>query len=374
VAANDTIAAQHSWQPIDLVALGADEPDPPTIGGILYPGKRHLLYAEAETLKSWLALCLTAEQLELGQAVLWLDYEMDGRQVLGRLHDLGVSADAIRDQFIYLHPSEPLGELGTVTAFETLVAHRNPSLAVVDAMTAALTLQNLDPNIGRDIELFYRGIADRCRAHGAAVLVLDHVTKDRETRGRFAIGSERKVSAVDVALGLKIERAFGRGRSGLAHITVNKDRGGYLTRPRAADFEITSDPDTGRVTWSLSPPSPSTQASTDTGFKPTALMEKVDTYLSCQLGPVSRNQIALAVTGRKEYVLMAIDCLMQDGRAQLAEDGKRIITSGSRNVPAGSQPVPGTGSPVPHPYKGNHGNHPGAPEQTTPLELDGIPA
>ena len=32
---------KHSWAPVDLVKLTADPPEPPAIGGLLYPGKRH---------------------------------------------------------------------------------------------------------------------------------------------------------------------------------------------------------------------------------------------------------------------------------------------------------------------------------------------
>ena len=42
----------HSRQPIDLVAAAADPPEPPTIGGLLYPGKRTLLSGETESLKT----------------------------------------------------------------------------------------------------------------------------------------------------------------------------------------------------------------------------------------------------------------------------------------------------------------------------------
>ena len=30
--------AEHSWHPLDVLALAANPPEPPTIGGLLYPG------------------------------------------------------------------------------------------------------------------------------------------------------------------------------------------------------------------------------------------------------------------------------------------------------------------------------------------------
>jgi hypothetical protein len=44
-------SAEHSWRPIDLVAAASNPPEPPTIGGLLYPGKRTLLSGETETSK-----------------------------------------------------------------------------------------------------------------------------------------------------------------------------------------------------------------------------------------------------------------------------------------------------------------------------------
>jgi hypothetical protein len=81
---------------------------------------------------------------------------------------------------------------------------------------------------------------------GLAVLLLDHVAKDREARGRTAIGAQHKLAGVDVCYMLDIVQRFGKNLSGLSRLTVTKDRPGYIRaasagRKLAGDVEIHSE-------------------------------------------------------------------------------------------------------------------------------------
>jgi hypothetical protein len=68
----------HSWTASSLVARAATPPEPPTIGGLLYPAKRTLLSGETESLKTWLALILAKAELDAGYAVAWADLDAMG--------------------------------------------------------------------------------------------------------------------------------------------------------------------------------------------------------------------------------------------------------------------------------------------------------
>ena len=60
---------------------------------------------------------------------------------------------------------------------------------------------------------------------------LDHVTKDREGRGRYAIGAVHKLNALDGgAYILENRHPFGVGRTGRSTVRVAKDRPGQLRR------------------------------------------------------------------------------------------------------------------------------------------------
>jgi hypothetical protein len=180
---------------------------------------------------------------------------------------------------------------------------------VIDAFTGALQIHGLDPNSSIDVEKFYRLVVDTLRAHDGAVALSDHLRKDRESRGKWAIGSERKIGAADVHLGLEAAQPFGHGKTGKAKIVTHKDRPGQLPRPKAGELELVSDPDTGRVTWTLTLADPSDERP----FRPTHLMERVSRYVENCVGPPSRNEVEGAVKGNAKAVRLAIDTLLSEG-------------------------------------------------------------
>lgn len=311
----------HSWTPIDLLTVAAAPPEPPTIGGLVYPGRRHLFSGEPESLKSWVALVLCLEQIREGQNVMYVDFEMGGRETLSRLRAMGATDDELRAYFIYIEPDESFQDPEVKRDTVTLIGDRKPSLIILDAFTGALQVHKLDPNKSIDVEAFYRGVVDPLRSHNAGVVVLDHLAKDPNTRGRFAIGSERKVGAAEVHLGFEVIVPFGRGRTGRAKITTHKDRPGFLPRPRAAELELVSSPTSGLVTWKIEPGEPPDKTKP---FRPTALMEKISRYLELRLSPASRNDIESEVSGNNAAKRTALRILIEEGFAH--------VTDGPRNA------------------------------------------
>lgn len=85
------------------------------------------------------------------------------------------------------------------------------------------------------------------REHGAAVVVLDHVTKQEEA-SRYARGSGAKLQLVDVAFMVEPITPFRRDQGGLLKLTVSKDRRGYLARAHHVRVEA----DGGRLALSIS--------------------------------------------------------------------------------------------------------------------------
>src|SRR3954447_19138629 len=102
---------------------------------------------------------------------------------------------------------------------------------------------------------------------------LIYVTKNSETRGRYQIGSERKLAAVDVDLGFDAVRSLSRGGRGLIRITTQKDPPGHLTRPHPAELELVSEPDTHAISWTFRPAT--TNEETGNAFRPTTLIDRV---------------------------------------------------------------------------------------------------
>jgi hypothetical protein len=303
----------HTWTPVDLIATADTPPEPPSISGIAYPGRRHVYSGEPETLKSWAGLVLEVEQIREGHNVLYLDFaEMGGRDVLERLRALGLDDDTIAEQFIYLEPTEAMTDAVILADVTNMIVERKPSLVILDAFTGALEAHNLDPASAIDVQQFYRTVIDPLRAQGAALIVLDHLKKDPTNRGKFSIGSERKIGATDVHLGFEATQPFGRGKTGRAKITVHKDRPGYLSRPKAAELELVSD-HAGHITWTWTITEP--QADDDRPFRPTYLMERVSRFLEEYGEQESRRELQRAVKGNAATLTLAIKILVREGYA-----------------------------------------------------------
>jgi AAA domain-containing protein len=340
-----------SWAPLNLVELEPREARKPDLGGMLYPGLRHSLSAEPEAGKTLLARGIALDLIRNGESVAWLDFEADAWLMVEQMRCFGATDEDL-SRLVYVNPTEPIGAAGAADAITTTLQQFRPALVVVDAFIGLLDLHELDPWKSADIEKAFRGVVGAWRAEGAAVLVIDHVVKSRGDRGRFAAGSERKLGAVDVHLGLENVKPFGRGRQGRSKIIVHKDRHGWLHRPRLGDFVLESDEDGRNIAWEIEPPA---EDDAGTDFRPTLLMERVSIYMEALGESATRTQIENDVKGKAEWIRVATDRLLAEGHLTKAEGrGKRVEhakpfrdTSPSESVPNTSQD--GLSESVPRP-------------------------
>jgi hypothetical protein len=318
VAGLDAIRSRSSWEPVDLTPiLSGDYTVPaPTIcrrtdgHGLIYPGHIHSFAGEPESLKSWLVQCACAEQVSDGRHVVYLDFEDQAAGVVPRLQALRVPDELIAARFHYAHPESPLE--GHTRHLDRILAD-GCALLVIDGMTEAMALHGLDPQDNGDTATFMRLLPRRATAAGAAVVIIDHVTKDRETRGRWAIGAQHKLAALDgAAYQIDVVHPFGKGRRGLATITVAKDRPGGVRAVAAGgkyfgQLELDSKPD-GAVAWHLHPP-----RGDDEVFRPTALMERISRAVEMAIMPLSQQAILGAVKGDDKAKRLAIEMLVGEG-------------------------------------------------------------
>jgi hypothetical protein len=193
---------RSTWRPVDLTAVldGTWRPPEPSVGrrsddnGVFYPGKTHTVVSETEAGKTWFALAACKSEMEDGCHVFYIDFEDDEGSVADRLLALGADPEVIREQFHYFRPEHPLEGRHLEALLEELDAHR-PSLALVDGVTEAMTLHALNPNDNVDIALFDKRVAQPLTITGAAQVSFDHVTKDKDGRGRYAIGGVHKLTS-----------------------------------------------------------------------------------------------------------------------------------------------------------------------------------
>ena len=316
--------ADTSWAPIDLTAVfDGDGPPAPTMltrdDGLclLYGGKVHAFNAESESGKSWLALWATAERLLAGEPVLYLDFEDDAQAIVGRLQALGLTRADIEGRFHYLRPADRIDAVATATLERLLVDHR-PTLAIIDGVTEVMAQNGWSINDNDDVAQFLLALPRRIARHGAAVVLIDHVTKDKEGRGRFALGAQHKLAGIDgAAYTLEVTEPFGIGRNGAARINVTKDRPGHV---RGGSFEgrfvgelrVQSLPE-GAVHLSLNARSHGSGAPART--RPTNLMEQVSKAVAelneAGIEP-TKNAVATEIPSKKTNVMAAIGHLVEE--------------------------------------------------------------
>lgn len=314
-----------SWEPGALIPPDkAVRPAPPRVCGFLYDGRRHAFSGEPESAKSMLSLIVALEylratpqdRLNLSDVAL-IDFEGNRDTISNMLAELGATAAEV-ERFSYFQPTGPPTDQDVYDITQEL----NCGLVIIDSSIGAYAASSLDDERRTQVEKFATQWVTPFWEYGAATLLLDHVTKSTEGRGRWMIGSERKLGQADVALGVDSITPISRGTTGLYKIIAGKDRGGYLKRGHiVTELHLTSDPETHRIGWEFRQPSATMEDST---WRPTVLMERVSDYLA--LHPeASRNEIEQNVKGKStDHKRQAID--------ELVALGNVTETKGSRGA------------------------------------------
>lgn len=228
--------SHDSWKPIDLgpYLRGEIVRPEPTVGlvrsdGIrmLYPGKEHAVVGEMEAGKSWFALACAIAEMDEGHHVVYIHFEeSDPSDTVERLLALGADEAQILKLFRFVGPERQVN----ADVIANLVDPA-PSLVIFDGVNEAMSLHGWGIRDEDGAASFRRHIVKPFLRSGAATLACDHVTKDRETRGRYAIGSIHKGNALSgVQIMLEAAEPFGRDQRGRSHVYITKDRPGFLRR------------------------------------------------------------------------------------------------------------------------------------------------
>jgi len=225
-----------TWRPVDLgpYLRGEITRPEPTVGvarvdglRLLYPGKEHAVIGEMESGKSWLALACVVAELTKGNRVVYVHAEeSDPTDTVERLRALGMSDTDILERFAFAGPIEPVDPYALAALLDPA-----PSLVILDGVNELMSLHGQGIRDEDGVAAFRRRLVKPCTAVGAAVLACDHVVKDRERRGRDALGSIHKGNGLTGSLiALDNVAPFGRGARGCSHVYVTKDRPGHLRR------------------------------------------------------------------------------------------------------------------------------------------------
>lgn len=335
--------ASPSWQFEDLAQLasGIELPPTPTVfqredgQGLFYRGAVNDLHGEPGCGKSMIAQIATAQELKADRDVIYIDYEDSARNVVKRLLLLGVSGEQIIGHLHYVRPSaKPSSPTSLGGWRETLDYADTATLAIIDGVTSCLAYASLDSNSGDDIAAWYNTMPRLISACGPAVVLIDHVVKSKDNRGRYAGGSMQKLALIDgISYSVDMTKPVGKGVKGTIVIKSGKDRiseieehcavswssnGSHLRE--AARIEINStDPKLMRVTIARPNMMPSDETTRQRGLeRPTGLMEKISRII--ENAPEEPNQTEIiellkddGSSARKTTVLTAINRLLEGG-------------------------------------------------------------
>ena len=315
----DDDTPNHPWAPQDLTNIldHGEELQQPTVlqrsdgHHLLYPTAIHSIAGEPESGKTWVALIAAVQELREGHHVTYVDFEDRAGRVIPRLVNLGATRLQILERFHYIRPITALDPAGGA---QLDAVAKLSTLAVIDGVTEAMTLHGLSLMDNEDAARFLDLLPRRLADHGPAVLQIDHVVKDSERQGRWAIGAGHKLAGLDgAAYGVKVIEPFGRGKAGRARITINKDRPGAVREHANGSIvaELVLDSTGNALLARLDEPTTAPRGP-DGELRPTHLMEKVSQVVEEHPGTSGR-QIEAAVKGKAEYIRLALKTLVIEG-------------------------------------------------------------
>lgn len=334
--------ASSSWRFEDLAQLasGIELPPTPTVfqredgQGLFYRGAVNDLHGEPGCGKSMIAQIATAQELKNNRDVIYIDYEDSARNVVKRLLLLGVTGEQIISHLHYVRPSAKPSSPTSLDGWrETLDYADTATLAIIDGVTSCLAYAGLDSNSGDDIATWYNTMPRLISACGPAVVLIDHVVKSKDNRGRYAGGSMQKLAIIDgISYSVDMTKPVGKGVRGTIVIKSGKDRiseieehcavnwsnGSHLRE--AARIEINStNPKLMRVTIARPNMMPSEDRQTKRDdFRPTGLMERISRMLEDSLEEPNQSELFKALkedgSGARTAVMSkAVSLLLQEG-------------------------------------------------------------
>lgn len=323
----DAVASQNGTRTysgldvVDLSTVDVEDLEEPELllrsdgKGLLYAGKMHAFVAEPSTGKSWLALQAAIEVLGWGGSVVYLDFEDTFRGIRRRLSALGLDAGDL-ERFRYVAPSGGLGGPELRQLFD-LVDTLEPELVVIDGVAEALARDGYDEDRNRDVVEWTEKLPRPLSKMGPAVVMIDHVSKKKDERGRGGRGAGHKLAAVDGAVyTVTLAKAFSRETTGAVRLRIDKDRpggvGGIGEEAAVVNLKPT---DHGRhfEVEILAPGELSPTAVT----RPSHAMRDLSRALEDQGGEYAKSGLPALVAGgyRKTTIEKAIGYLVADGYA-----------------------------------------------------------
>lgn len=332
-------ADDDTWRFLDLTRLaqGEELPPQPTVferedgQGLFYRECVNDIHGEPGSGKSMIAQAAVAQELKHGRHVLYLDYEDRARNVVKRLLLMGVSAESITRRLHYVNPqSSNTAVTGRDGWTQTLEYARDASLCIIDGVTASLAYSGCDSNDSDDVVAWYNLIPRPVARMGAAVVLIDHVVKTKDNRGRYASGSMQKLAQIDgVSYAVGVDKPIGKGLKGLLVLRSGKDRIGDIEErcaPGWSDGHLreaaritvdSTDPSRMRIQVGIPNRMPRADGQSAEPFRPSGLMERISRILEDSVEEPTQTDVCSTLkddgsSARKAVILRALKTLIDE--------------------------------------------------------------
>jgi hypothetical protein len=201
----DEMRNELEWKaiPVGELMRGKIYPPRPTIGTIqdskplFYQKAVNSLFGTDNAGKTFLMQMIAIQEMKLQHHVVWIDFEeMDAQALLARMAMVGVDPELVSKYMTVFVPNSPIMPTN-VDQVVQLVLDRQATLVVIDSFGEMLARSEMDENRDADVaSMFMKKLRPMALA-GAAVVVIDHVTKSGEN-GDWPAGSKRKRAASTV--------------------------------------------------------------------------------------------------------------------------------------------------------------------------------
>jgi hypothetical protein len=307
------------WHDIGPILEGDFIQELPTVGPVaggkflFYAGRLNEIHAEPGVGKSNVNISVCALELNRGATVVYIDPEDTPAAVVGRLMAFGARKEAIKRGFLYLHNPEP-GDV--LAAVKWVTDTGGVKMVVIDGLAELIAATGESENdAGEILRFFQRSVRPFAEA-GAAVVLSDHVTKDKESRGRWARGSGAKMGRYDgVSYQIETMESYGPTKAGGVRLIVAKDRNGGVGPVGCKVAEIRFTPAGAGTQVEIK------QASE---FRPTVIMSRIMFVLE-QDPEISMRGLRERVGGKSAVVDQAVNALEEMGCIEIKKGLKNKI-------------------------------------------------
>jgi hypothetical protein len=196
--------------------------------GMFYNNQVNILFGEPESGKTFVALAAIVECLNMGGRAVFLDMDHNGMEgIAARLLNLGADAAILGnlDRFRYKEPEDRQDLIESIADLRTW----RPGVAVLDSVGELMPTMGLSSNSPDDFTIAHTSVLKPLAMAGAAVIAIDHVAKNTESKAQGPTGTAAKARAAGgTMLRVTVKDAFTPGHGGAAYLNVKKDRHGGL--------------------------------------------------------------------------------------------------------------------------------------------------